>query len=124
MHIYIYLPTQQTGNEINSFFCGNGPVSIKIFRNKLLFIGCYDGFVYVLDKQSGQRVGRFPGSGKMILALEIVGDKVNNLQFDLNKFTSTDNLSCILAGVDFVQRQCNANCRYSKIYTNPNKVKW
>ncbi|CAD7092586.1 unnamed protein product [Hermetia illucens] len=65
-----------TGNEINSFFCGNGPVSIKIFRNKLLFIGCYDGFVYVLDKQSGQRVGRFPGSGKMILALEIVGDKV------------------------------------------------
>lgn len=56
--------------------CGNGAVSMKLYKNKYIFVGCYDGFVYVLDKETGCQIGRFPGSGKMVLALEIAGDKV------------------------------------------------
>ena len=61
--------------------CGNGAVSMQLYNNKYIFVGCYDGFIYVLDKISGKQIGRMAGSGKMILTLEIIEDKVNYYYF-------------------------------------------
>ncbi|XP_055853517.1 uncharacterized protein LOC129917157 [Episyrphus balteatus] len=85
-----------TGGRIAIFQCGNGAVSMKLYKDKYIFVGCYDGFVYVLDKTTGCQIGRFPGSGKMILALEIAGDKLitsakdNTMQIiDIPKYIAT-----------------------------------
>uniref|UniRef100_T1PDX9 YWTD domain protein n=1 Tax=Musca domestica TaxID=7370 RepID=T1PDX9_MUSDO len=65
-----------SGAPVGSITCGNGAVSMLMFRNKYMFVGCYDGFIYVIDKETGRQITRLTGSGKMILTLEIVGDKV------------------------------------------------
>lgn len=67
----------QSGAPVGSITCGNGAVSMLMFRNKYMFVGCYDGFIYIIDKVTGRQVTRLTGSGKMILTLEIVGDKVS-----------------------------------------------
>lgn len=46
------------------------------YRDRYLLIGCYDGFIYVLNKENGTRLGRFSGPSRLVLALAIVGDKV------------------------------------------------
>ena len=57
--------------------CGNGAVSMKVFKSKRIFVGCYDGYVYVLDKDTGCRIGRFLGcGGSMITAIDVIGKKV------------------------------------------------
>ncbi|XP_055908300.1 PHD finger protein rhinoceros [Eupeodes corollae] len=85
-----------TGGRLAIFRCGNGAVSMKLYKDRYIFVGCYDGFVYVLDKKTGCQIGRFPGSGKMILALEIAGDKLitsakdNTMQIiDIPKYIAT-----------------------------------
>ncbi|KPU79566.1 uncharacterized protein Dana_GF17823, isoform B [Drosophila ananassae] len=92
---YIYCGTQKneifqfefaTGNLITKFKCGNGAVSMASYEDRYLLVGCYDGFIYVLDKIAGTRVGSFKGAGRLILALIVAGDKIvtsskdNNLQ--------------------------------------------
>lgn len=63
--------------------CGNGAVSMQIYNNKYIFVGCYDGYIYILDTKTSKQIGRLAGSGKMILTLEIIEDKVN---FNLYNF--------------------------------------
>lgn len=40
-------------------------------------LGCYDGFIYVVDKENGDQIGRIPGAGKMVLGLAVAGNKVS-----------------------------------------------
>lgn len=83
----MYFPFQ-SGAPVGSITCGNGAVSMLMFRNKYMFVGCYDGFIYIIDKVTGRQVTRLTGSGKMILTLEIVGDKVSKNyanMYNLNK---------------------------------------
>lgn len=47
------------------------------YRDRYLLIGCYDGFIYVLNKENGLRLGRFSGPGRLVLSLAIAGDKVS-----------------------------------------------
>lgn len=54
---------------------------MQMYNNKYIFVGCYDGFIYILDKTTGKQIGRLAGSGKMILTLEILEDKVNLIIF-------------------------------------------
>ncbi|KAI8043914.1 hypothetical protein M5D96_000060 [Drosophila gunungcola] len=81
---HIYCGTQKneiyqlefvTGNLINKLSCGNGAVSIVAYKKRYLLTGCYDGFIYVLDKVTGTQVGRFEGAGRLVLALAVAGDK-------------------------------------------------
>ncbi|KAL7731300.1 hypothetical protein ACLKA6_014471 [Drosophila palustris] len=65
-----------SGNMCNTLSCGNGAVAMAVYQDKYLLIGCYDGFIYVLNKETGMRLGRFNGPGRLVLALAIVGDKV------------------------------------------------
>ncbi|XP_034489180.1 zinc finger protein 106 [Drosophila innubila] len=65
-----------SGNMCNSLSCGNGAVAMAVYQDKYLLIGCYDGFIYVLNKETGMKLGRFNGPGRLVLALAIVGDKV------------------------------------------------
>ncbi|KAH8264409.1 hypothetical protein KR038_008305 [Drosophila bunnanda] len=83
---HIYCGTQKnqiyqfefaTGNLITKFNCGNGAVSIVSYKERYLLAGCYDGFIYVLDKATGKQVGRFEGAGRLVLALAVAGDKVS-----------------------------------------------
>ncbi|XP_044314815.1 uncharacterized protein LOC108052429 isoform X2 [Drosophila rhopaloa] len=82
---HIYCGTQKneiyqlefvTGNLINKLSCGNGAVSIVTYKERYLLTGCYDGFIYVLDKVTGTQVGRFEGAGRLVLALAVAGDKI------------------------------------------------
>ncbi|XP_017119036.1 uncharacterized protein LOC108140629 isoform X2 [Drosophila elegans] len=82
-HIYcgtqkneIYQLEFATGNLINKLSCGNGAVSIVAYKKRYLLTGCYDGFIYVLDKVTGTQVGRFEGAGRLVLALAVAGDKI------------------------------------------------
>ncbi|XP_033244467.1 uncharacterized protein LOC108155085 isoform X2 [Drosophila miranda] len=65
-----------SGNLVTKLSCGNGAVSMVSFRDRYLLIGCYDGFIYVLDKHKGSQVGRFEGAGRLVLALAIAGDSI------------------------------------------------
>jgi len=47
------------------------------YKERYLLVGCYDGFIYVLDKVAGKKVGRFEGAGRLVLALTVAGDKVS-----------------------------------------------
>lgn len=69
----------QSGEQISVFNCGNGISTIKLFKNKFLMLGCYDGFIYVVDKENGHQLGRIPGAGKMVLGLAVAGNKVSYL---------------------------------------------
>ncbi|XP_041450904.1 uncharacterized protein LOC111069972 [Drosophila obscura] len=82
---HIYCGTQKneiykfeftSGNLVTKLSCGNGAVSMVSFRDRYLLIGCYDGFIYVLDKHKGTQVGRFEGAGRLVLALAIAGDSI------------------------------------------------
>ncbi|XP_034664228.1 uncharacterized protein LOC117898720 [Drosophila subobscura] len=82
---HIYCGTQKneiykfefaSGNLVTKLSCGNGAVSMVSFRDRYLLIGCYDGFIYVLDKHKGSQVGRFEGAGRLVLALAIAGDSI------------------------------------------------
>ncbi|KAH8388235.1 hypothetical protein KR093_001552, partial [Drosophila rubida] len=65
-----------SGNLCNISICGNGAVSMAAYGERFLLVGCYDGFIYVLDKETGERQGRFNGCGRLVLALAVAGDKV------------------------------------------------
>ncbi|XP_043652924.1 uncharacterized protein LOC122619810 isoform X2 [Drosophila teissieri] len=65
-----------TGNLVTKFSCGNGAVAIASYGERYLLVGCYDGFIYVLNKITGTQVGRFEGAGRMVLALSVAGDKI------------------------------------------------
>ncbi|XP_017047096.1 zinc finger protein 106 isoform X2 [Drosophila ficusphila] len=82
---HIYCGTQRneifqlefdTGNLVTKLKCGNGAVSIVSYKERYLLVGCYDGFIYVLDKITGTQVGRFEGAGRLVLALAVAGDKI------------------------------------------------
>nr|XP_017023642.1 putative leucine-rich repeat-containing protein DDB_G0290503 isoform X2 [Drosophila kikkawai] len=82
---HIYCGTQKnqiyqfefvTGNLVTKLSCGNGAVSIVSYKERYLLAGCYDGFIYVLDKVTGKQVGRFEGAGRLVLALAVAGDKI------------------------------------------------
>ncbi|XP_043947947.1 uncharacterized protein LOC108031721 isoform X2 [Drosophila biarmipes] len=82
-HIYcgtqkneIYQMEFDTGNLVTKLSCGNGAVSIVSFKERYLLVGCYDGFIYVLDKVARKKVGRFEGAGRLVLALAVAGDKI------------------------------------------------
>ncbi|XP_017010744.2 zinc finger protein 106 [Drosophila takahashii] len=82
-HIYcgtqrneIYQLEFNTGNLVKKLSCGNGAVSIVTYRERYLLVGCYDGFIYVLDKVAGTKLGRFEGAGRLVLALAVAGDKI------------------------------------------------
>lgn len=63
----------------STFTCGNGAVTMALYKENYLLIGCYDGYIYVLNKETGLQLGRFPGPGRLVLALALAGDKVNLL---------------------------------------------
>ncbi|XP_023170994.2 myb-like protein P isoform X2 [Drosophila hydei] len=65
-----------TGAMTNALKCGNGAVAMASYGDRYLLIGCYDGFIYVLNKETGLQLGRFKGPGRLVLALAIAGDKV------------------------------------------------
>ncbi|SPP83911.1 uncharacterized protein LOC117586617 [Drosophila guanche] len=82
---HIYCGTQKneiykfefaSGNLVTKLSCGNCAVSMVSFRDRYLLIGCYDGFIYVLDKHKGTQVGRFEGAGRLVLALAIAGGSI------------------------------------------------
>ncbi|KAH8369475.1 hypothetical protein KR009_012088 [Drosophila setifemur] len=82
---HIYCGTQKnqiyqfefaTGNFITKLSCGNGAVSIVPYKERYMLVGCYDGFIYVLNKLAGTQVGRFKGAGRLVLALAVAGDKI------------------------------------------------
>ncbi|XP_037711266.1 uncharacterized protein LOC119548191 isoform X3 [Drosophila subpulchrella] len=82
-HIYcgtqkneIYQLEFDTGNLVTKLSCGNGAVAIVSYKERYLLVGCYDGFIYVLDKVAGKKVGRFEGAGRLVLALTVAGDKI------------------------------------------------
>ncbi|XP_044728623.1 zinc finger protein 106 [Chrysoperla carnea] len=54
---------------------GKGIVCLLEYQ-KLLFAGCYDGFIYVFDIITNQLVTKFVGPGGMILALDVFDNKV------------------------------------------------
>lgn len=60
----------------NALKCGNGAVAMASYGDRYLLIGCYDGFIYVLNKETGLQLGSFKGPGRLVLALAIAGDKV------------------------------------------------
>ncbi|XP_017968409.1 uncharacterized protein LOC108659811 [Drosophila navojoa] len=64
-----------TGLVTNTFPCGNGAVTMALYKENYLLIGCYDGYVYVLNKETGLQLGRFAGPGRLVLALALAGDK-------------------------------------------------
>ncbi|XP_043862217.1 uncharacterized protein LOC120451003 isoform X2 [Drosophila santomea] len=72
----IYQLEFYTGNLVTKFSCGNGAVAIASYGERYLLAGCYDGFIYVLNKITGTQVGRFEGAGRMVLALSVAGDKI------------------------------------------------
>ncbi|KAH8336027.1 hypothetical protein KR074_009604, partial [Drosophila pseudoananassae] len=83
---YLYCGTQKneifqfefvTGILTGKFKCGNGAVSIASYKDRYLLVGCYDGFIYVLDTIAGKGVGSFKGAGRLVLALIVAGDKVS-----------------------------------------------
>lgn len=55
---------------------GTGAICLKQQEN-LLFSGCYDGYIYVHDTNTGLEIGKIQGPGKMLLYLEIIENKVN-----------------------------------------------
>ncbi|KAH8409794.1 hypothetical protein KR222_007601, partial [Zaprionus bogoriensis] len=65
-----------SGAMVNTLSCGNGAVAMATYRDRYLLIGCYDGFIYVLNREKGNQLGRFNGPGRLVLALAIAGDKV------------------------------------------------
>ncbi|EDV93786.1 GH18101, partial [Drosophila grimshawi] len=65
-----------SGNMTNTLSCGNGAVAMATYGEQYLLVGCYDGFIYVLNKETGRQLGRFSGPGRLVLALAIAGDKV------------------------------------------------
>ncbi|XP_070063383.1 serine-rich adhesin for platelets isoform X2 [Drosophila virilis] len=65
-----------SGSMTNTLSCGNGAVAMAPYGERYLLIGCYDGFIYVLNKETGRQLGRFKGPGRLVLALAIAGDKV------------------------------------------------
>ncbi|EDW81467.2 uncharacterized protein Dwil_GK12087 [Drosophila willistoni] len=65
-----------SGNLVDKVSCGNGAVSMVAYGERYLLVGCYDGYIYVLDKLGCNQMGRFEGAGRMVLALAIAGDKV------------------------------------------------
>ncbi|XP_032576671.1 uncharacterized protein LOC6616703 isoform X2 [Drosophila sechellia] len=82
---HIYCGTQKneiyqlefvSGNLVAKFSCGNGAVAVASYGDRYLLVGCYDGYIYVLNKITGTQVGRFAGAGRMVLALSVVGDKI------------------------------------------------
>ncbi|EDX12539.1 uncharacterized protein LOC6727659 isoform X3 [Drosophila simulans] len=82
---HIYCGTQKneiyqlefvSGNLVTKFSCGNGAVAVASYGDRYLLVGCYDGYIYVLNKITGTQVGRFAGAGRMVLALSVVGDKI------------------------------------------------
>ncbi|XP_033162146.1 uncharacterized protein LOC117142338 isoform X3 [Drosophila mauritiana] len=82
-HIYcgtqkneIYQLEFDSGNLVTKFSCGNGAVAVASYGDRYLLVGCYDGYIYVLNKITGKQVGRFAGAGRMVLALSVVGDKI------------------------------------------------
>lgn len=66
---------QQTGLEVRRMASGTGSVCIKMYKN-LLFTGCYDGFIYIHDKNTGELIGRIQGPGKTLLYIDTYNDKV------------------------------------------------
>uniref|UniRef100_B3P0H9 GG22416 n=1 Tax=Drosophila erecta TaxID=7220 RepID=B3P0H9_DROER len=72
----IYQLEFDTGNLVTKFSCGNGAVAVASYGERYLLVGCYDGFIYVLNKITGTQVGRFEGAGRMVLALSVAGDKI------------------------------------------------
>ncbi|XP_043863308.1 uncharacterized protein LOC6573511 isoform X2 [Drosophila mojavensis] len=64
-----------TGLVTSTFTCGNGAVTMALYKENYLLIGCYDGYIYVLNKETGLQLGRFPGPGRLVLALALAGDK-------------------------------------------------
>ncbi|XP_030373773.1 histone-lysine N-methyltransferase, H3 lysine-79 specific [Scaptodrosophila lebanonensis] len=83
--VYVYCGTQKneifkfdfaSGALVSTLNCGNGAVSMATYKDRYLLVGCYDGYIYVLDKIKNVQVGRFEGSGRLVLALAITGDKV------------------------------------------------
>jgi len=62
---------------VTKFSCGNGAVAVAAYGERYLLVGCYDGYIYVLNKITGTQTGRFAGAGRMVLALSVVGDKVS-----------------------------------------------
>ncbi|XP_070137817.1 zinc finger protein 106 [Drosophila bipectinata] len=90
---YLYCGTQKneifqfefvTGILTGKFKCGNGAVSIASYEDRYLLVGCYDGFIYVLDKVAGKGVGSFKGAGRLILSLIVAGDKIVTSSKDNN----------------------------------------
>ncbi|XP_041675409.1 uncharacterized protein LOC108111566 isoform X2 [Drosophila eugracilis] len=82
-HIYcgtqkneIYQLEFNTGVLVKKLSCGNGAVGIVSYKERYLLVGCYDGFIYVLDKVTGAKMGRFEGAGRLVLALTVAGDKI------------------------------------------------
>ncbi|KAH8280064.1 hypothetical protein KR018_002658, partial [Drosophila ironensis] len=82
---YVYCGTQKnqifqiefvTGTLTKKYICGNGAVTMVSYKERYILVGCYDGYIYVLDKHTGAQVGRFKGAGRMILSLAIVDNKV------------------------------------------------
>nr|NP_001287379.1 uncharacterized protein Dmel_CG14322, isoform E [Drosophila melanogaster]NP_650642.2 uncharacterized protein Dmel_CG14322, isoform A [Drosophila melanogaster]AAF55448.3 uncharacterized protein Dmel_CG14322, isoform A [Drosophila melanogaster]AHN57378.1 uncharacterized protein Dmel_CG14322, isoform E [Drosophila melanogaster] len=82
---HIYCGTQKnelyqlefvSGNLVTKFSCGNGAVAVAAYGERYLLVGCYDGYIYVLNKITGTQTGRFAGAGRMVLALSVVGDKI------------------------------------------------
>lgn len=69
------LINKQNGNEVGRKEAGFGSVCIKLFKN-LMFSGCYDGFIYVHDKNTGEYIDKIQGPGKTLLFIEIYQTKV------------------------------------------------
>lgn len=46
-----------------------------------MFTGCYDSFIYVHDKNTGELIDRIQGPGKTLLYINIYKDKVSSLKY-------------------------------------------
>lgn len=66
----------QSGTEKRKIKCGSGAVSIQVWKC-FLFVGCYDGFIYVYNRKTFKLFDKIQGPGKTLLNIEIVGNKVS-----------------------------------------------
>ncbi|XP_018785259.1 PREDICTED: uncharacterized protein LOC108966685 isoform X2 [Bactrocera latifrons] len=65
-----------TGQHLSPFNCGSGAVSMRLYQNKFLLVGSYDGFVYVIDKAKERHCGRYAGCSGNILTLAVISNKI------------------------------------------------
>ncbi|XP_011209275.2 serine-rich adhesin for platelets isoform X2 [Bactrocera dorsalis] len=65
-----------TGQHLSPFNCGSGAVSMRLYQNKFLLVGSYDGFVYVIDKAKERHCGRYAGCSGNILTLVVISNKI------------------------------------------------